>query len=133
MKTKSEYRFPKQHRLTHKKVIGQLFSQDKPLKRYPLLALYSPFEGPFQVGFAIPKRKIRSAVKRNRIRRKLREAFRLQNPLLQRGFEGLKVVFLYLPAAERDYSCLAEAMGELLQALREAAAAGSPSSEGEAP
>lgn len=120
MKEALAHSFPRRHRLKHKKLIARLFECGQHAKRYPILAVYDTFDGALQVGFAIPKRKVRSAVKRNRIRRKLREAFRLEKAMWQSGLEGFKVMFVYLPRTELTYAQIAEAMAQLLATLKEA-------------
>lgn len=86
----------KAERLSSRKAIERLFAEGKSLKAYPIRLLYLPLteaearasvlpssskladETPrFQVLFSVPKRLVRKAVHRNRIKRQLREAFRL--------------------------------------------------------
>lgn len=53
----------------------------KALREHPfrLVGKLMPLDGPApaQVAFAVPKRNVRSAVQRNRVRRHMREAYRL--------------------------------------------------------
>ena len=58
----------------------KLFSEGQSVKQYPFrLHWYSGPEltQPFQVALSVPKRKVHRAVRRNRIKRKMREAYRL--------------------------------------------------------
>lgn len=107
----------RRNRLKHKALIDRLFESGQWCKHHPVLAVYGEFDGAFQAGFSVPKRKIRSAVKRNRIKRKLREAFRLHKKEWYAGLEGLRVMFVYLAHTEREYTVISEAIARILQTL----------------
>lgn len=78
------FTFPKEEKLTHKKVINQLFEEGSFVKRYPFKILYTPNKlSLHQVAISVPKRKVKLAVHRNKIKRRLREAYRLNKHLLQ--------------------------------------------------
>ncbi len=47
-----------------------------------------PTAAPAQVGFAVPRRNLRHAVDRNRMKRLMREAYRLHKPQLYARLEG---------------------------------------------
>ncbi|MCG8341099.1 MAG: ribonuclease P protein component [Cytophagales bacterium] len=78
--------FSKNERLRSKKLIAQLFEQGETLDIYPLRMFYLPCRPTqipnHQVLFAVSKKKFKSAVVRNRIKRKLREAYRCNKHLL---------------------------------------------------
>jgi ribonuclease P protein component len=71
----------KHERLKHRKLIGQLFSKGRSFLVYPfkIVWMFNPVEGeaPVNVMFAVTKRSFKSAVKRNRMRRLMKEAYRL--------------------------------------------------------
>lgn len=96
-----DFKFPKQQRLKSKKVIEQLFAEGKPINAYPLKLLYLktslPEEVPVQVAVVAPKKHFKSAVKRNRIKRLLREAYRLNKAGIFNNMEAqYALVILYL-------------------------------------
>ena len=83
-------------KLKNKERITQLFEEGKVLKAYPLKLIYLRVEEQdvsIKAGVAVPKRNFKSAVKRNRIKRLMREAYRLNKGLVfnntQRNFAFL--------------------------------------------
>jgi ribonuclease P protein component len=68
-------RFSRSERLTSSAEIQALFHQGKRIDRPSLVVLWNDDERPRRVAFAVT-RQIRGAVRRNRARRRMREAFR---------------------------------------------------------
>ncbi len=77
------YTFSRQERLKSRKIIGRLFTEGKSFIAYPLRAVWMPLDNPpadtppVQLAISVPKRFFKTAVARNRIRRLIREAYRL--------------------------------------------------------
>ncbi len=73
--------YSKRERLKGKKLIDELFSQGKSVSVYPLRIVYKTtnFETSViaKTGVSVSKKKVKLAVKRNKIKRLLREAYRL--------------------------------------------------------
>ncbi len=73
--------FRKHERLTGRDAVRKVVQQGRSLRAHPFklsgLLMPLPSPAPAQVAFAVPKRHVRSAVDRNRIRRRMREAYRL--------------------------------------------------------
>ena len=92
-------KFGKSERLKSKKLFQSVFDNGKVLTAYPLKVFYIPVldaEIPrTQVGVLVGKKKFRRAVSRNRIKRKIREAYRLNKHLIFNNIEG-KYAFLFL-------------------------------------
>lgn len=95
------YTFPKKEKLKSKKLFEKLFVEGKSISNYPVKLIYLKSELPrsvkFQTGVTVPKKNFKSAVKRNRIKRLLREAYRLNKHLVFNNSEGnFAFLFLYL-------------------------------------
>jgi ribonuclease P protein component len=76
-----DFTFSKLEKLKYKKLIEILFSEGKSVTLFPLRIVFLQKEHdgvkPLKVGFSVPKRLIKKAVDRNRIKRQLREVYRL--------------------------------------------------------
>ena len=113
-------RFLKSERLSGKKRWELLFSEGKQLKAFPLRLYYlqgkASDSAGFRAGFAVPKRSVKKATDRNRIKRYLREAYRTQKPGFFNNTEGsYALVFLYLGKKLPEYHQIEKAVHQLLQ------------------
>ncbi|MGB5172095.1 MAG: ribonuclease P protein component [Eudoraea sp.] len=93
--------FSKEEKLKSKIVIGALFQEGRSIKRYPLKLLYlkmdPPLKSRIQCGVTVSKRSFKSAVDRNRIKRLIREAYRLNKGEIFNNIEGsYAFLFLYI-------------------------------------
>ena len=83
--------FRKHERLTGRDRVKAVATKGKAVHETPfrLVGLLMPLDtvAPAQVGFAVPKRHLRKAVQRNRTRRLMREAYRLNK---ERWYEQLR-------------------------------------------
>ena len=79
------FKYSKKDKLKSKKLIEQLFTEGKSVTVYPLRLVYlkTEFEdgNVLKTGVSVSKRLHKTAVARNRIKRLLREAYRLNKPL----------------------------------------------------
>jgi len=112
------FRFPKSEKLKSRKTIELLFSEGKSVTKFPIKVFYLPVENneKTQAGFAVPKRNFKNAVDRNRIKRQLREAYRLQKHLLKKeGDSKFALFFLYLGKDKLPYASIEKAMKSLIE------------------
>lgn len=79
------FKYTKKDKLKRKKVIDHLFTEGKSISVYPLRLVYLKTEHDddsiIKAGVSVSKRLHKTAVARNRIKRLLREAYRLNKPL----------------------------------------------------
>ena len=94
------FSFNKKERLKSKKQIEKLFSDGKSVTSFPLKLFYIPVEDTevqFKVAVSVPKRNFKKAVDRNRIKRLMREAYRLNKQVIFNNIEGnFALLILYL-------------------------------------
>ena len=101
--------FPRKEKLKSKKLIEQLFAEGRSVSNYPIKLIYLktelPFDTPIQAGVTVPKKNFKSAVKRNRIKRLMRESYRLNKALVFNNSKGsFAFLFLYLGKEMPDYA-----------------------------
>ena len=96
-------KFSKHEKLKNKKAIELLFSKGSSINSPFLKIIYLPKQEPNNVlinmGVSVPKKKIKLAVNRNLIKRRIREAYRLNNKelkthIINTGIE-LNLMFIY--------------------------------------
>lgn len=119
---KSKDSFPKNEKLKRRSHFQLLYSEGKNFAHYPLAVRYrwlsEEGQGQCKAGFSVSKRRFRTAVQRNRIKRRLREVYRLQKGQWEvRAGEELHVLFIYMPGRELSYTELYPSMGKILQQL----------------
>jgi ribonuclease P protein component len=110
----------KQERLKSKKIIEQLYQEGKTVKVFPLRMVYLKIshtsDYPAQVGVSVPKRNFKLAVHRNRLKRLMRESYRLQKNIIYNNIEGQYVFMIsYLGKEMFVYNKVHEKMKLLLE------------------
>ena len=109
----------KQERLKSKKLIEKLYAEGDSVKNFPLRMMYvqtvHTSEFPCQVGVSVAKRNYKLAVDRNRLKRLMRETYRLQKQIVYNNLDKPYVFMIsYIGREEIKYEDLYLKMEKLL-------------------
>lgn len=117
--------YPKTAKLKSKKLIDQLFEEGRSVKAYPLRMVF--FEAPLsvpdirvQIGVSVSKRNHKLAVTRNRIKRLLREAYRLEKNRLDTKGTTFAMLIIYTSRDVLSQEEVSKAMVKLLNRFNDA-------------
>ena len=129
-----DQRFRQHERLKSRKQIQQLFKEGKALKGFPVLGIYSTgfSHRGVQVGFSVSRKKIKKAVDRNLVKRRMREAYRLNRDKV--GVErisGVALMLIYLKSEPEDFRLVEKGVQKILKKLVEVNSADNEQSEGD--
>lgn len=107
---------PKAHRLRHEKDFAKLSVKGRPLYGpFCVLRAWKSGSKPSKVGFVASGKMFKTAVLRNKLRRRIREAFR---PLLKTVPDGYDMTFVARPEAEKaDFKELQASLVHLIEKL----------------
>lgn len=112
MTTTPRYFFRKEDKLKSRKAIETLFSRGNHFTVFPLKVFWLPSneQSVLQAGIAVSSRNFKKAVDRNRIKRLIRETYRLQKNQLEEQLikEGkqLSVFIIYIGKDLPEYSAV---------------------------
>lgn len=103
------YTLGKEEKLKGRKLIEQLFAEGKRVKSFPIQLIYfknlEETDTTVKVGFSVPKRNIKLAVNRNRIKRVLREIYRKNKHIFSSQLkEPYVFMFIYMAKEEINYA-----------------------------
>lgn len=108
-------RFPKQNRLCGQMRIAQLYKGGKRFTAWPLLVTYQPTEEETQVLVWASKSLFKRAVKRNHLRRLMREAYRLHQDLI--SDQHYLIAFNYMDKEEKPFALIEKAVCKALNRI----------------
>ena len=115
------YSFPKNNKLCGQLRIAQLYKEGQRFVAWPLRVTYKPITNhqlPItnQILVWAPKALFKKAVQRNRLRRLMREAYRLNQDLLQGHYQ---IAFNYMDKEEQPYAVIEKAVCKALKKIAE--------------
>ena len=119
-KDNPDFSLSKKEKLKSKKLFEELFDTGKSIREHPLKLLFLKTDYlddvPIKAAFVAPKKKFGSAVKRNQIKRLMREAYRLNKPLVFNNIEGkFAFLFLYLGGEAPSFADINQSMKKVLE------------------
>lgn len=124
LEPKQRYTFKKEEKLKSRKTIEQLFKVGKSFSNFPFRIIWKLEESaaaPLQAGFAVSSKHFKHAVDRNRIKRLMREAYRLQKSQLTQDLtrqqKYLAVFFIYVGNEIPEYDFIFDKTGHVINRL----------------
>jgi ribonuclease P protein component len=115
--------FPKEERLRGKPLFEEITSKGSSFFSHPFRIIWMKTDDrqtvPVRVAFGVPKRNFKSAVKRNRIKRLMRESYRLNKQDLHDalGLKSVKIV-VFIVYTGKDVPSFTETQGKIILSLR---------------
>ena len=116
---KGQFSFSKDERITNKKVIQKLFESGKKISLPPFILkyFYDKKEVKNKVLISVSKSKINSSVKRNLLKRRIRESYRLNKNIINRM--GYSFAFVYSSSKILEYDELNKNLIDLLNKINQ--------------
>jgi ribonuclease P protein component len=117
--------FGRSERLKSEKAIEALFETGKSLYLQPIRLIFkqnlSAENSNTKVGFAVPKKNFKRAVDRNLLKRRMREAYRLNKPILfpdnSEHAVTMDIMLVYQGQKIEDFTIIKDSIGSLLKKL----------------
>jgi ribonuclease P protein component len=118
---KKQHTLGRTERLKSRKSLDSLFKQGKRFILPPFRVHYMPATDGLKFGAGVSTRNFKNAVDRNRVKRLIREAYRLQNGEMKAQFsvtgKGLHVFFIYTGTELPEYNVVFDKMALALRKL----------------
>jgi len=109
-----QFGFPKEQRLCSRRIINGLASEGKVLFKYPFKVYYKPGEEEFpRYVISVPKKSFKRAVWRNTLKRRTREAIRLNQSAALADFSA-DYLFVYIAQKQLPFEEIQAAVVDIL-------------------
>ena len=119
-----QFSYNKKEKLKRKKQLEALFTTGTSFIIFPLKVIYKEVDlqdNVLKTGVGTSRKNFRKAVERNRIKRLLREAYRIEKPgllnYLQQSKKQIALFFLYIDKSLPEYNLLKEKMQQAIEKL----------------
>ena len=110
--------FPKSEKLCGERSVDELYKHGKRFVAWPMRVTYMEVaDAGSQVLIWAPKALFKHAVDRNRLRRQMREAYRLNKEILEQSGKHYHLAFNYIDKEMQDYRLIDRAMQKALKRL----------------
>lgn len=117
-----DFSFSRQERLKSRTLLARLFKEGQSFVAYPLRVVWLELPaheafGPVQVVISVPKRNFKTAVARNLLKRRIREAYRLHKHELYEKLAGRRcaLLLMYVGKEELPFSEIESGVGKMIR------------------
>ena len=115
--------FGKNEKLKSKKAIENLFSEGQSHVSRPIRIVYNirpKQQGENKMGVSVAKKRFKHAVDRNLLKRRIREAYRLNKSFIEANETyAVDLLFIYTSSRIANFETIEKAMKEVLEKLNE--------------
>ena len=115
------YRLQKNERLHSKKSIKELFDKGSSFFLYPFKVIYLTLDAAStetnQVLFSVSKRKIKKAVHRNLVKRRIKEAYRLNKSLITSSATKNTIALIYVASELESFHTIQNKVQRILKKI----------------